>query len=362
MSKVTPLYAKHEQSGGHIVEFGGYLLPVQFDTGIIKEHEAVRTKAGIFDVSHMGELTLTGPDSLKNVQTLLCNDMSGMSTGRCRYSPMLNENGGVVDDLLVYKLDEDKYLLIVNAANRDKDAEWVASHISGDVEFRDISDSVAQIALQGPSSYDIMCRLTDIDSIPVKYYTFKDGAEICGFKCLISRTGYTGEDGFEIYTEAGNAEKLWDALLAAGGEFGLIPCGLGARDTLRLEAAMPLYGHEMNDGISPLEAGLGTFVKLQKEYFIGKNALISRGEPKIKRVGLELIDRGIAREGMTVYHDGKEIGRITSGTHSPTLKKAIAMAYVPIELSEPGTIVELEVRGKMLKAGVVPLPFYKRNK
>ena len=247
MEKKTPLYDNHVALGGKIVPFGGYLLPVQYETGVIKEHMAVRTEAGLFDVSHMGELMLTGPDALKNVQKVTTNDMSGMYDGQVRYSPMCNEQGGVVDDILVYKVHDEAYLLVVNASNKDKDAAWIAGHVSGDVKFEDISESVAQVALQGPNAVPILAALAADEQIPKKYYSFVKEADVKGIKCLISRTGYTGELGYELYCAAEDGPKLWNLLLETGKEFDMIPCGLGARDTLRLEAAMPLYGHEMDD-------------------------------------------------------------------------------------------------------------------
>ena len=286
MEKKTPLYDCHVAANGKIVPFGGYLLPVQYETGVIKEHMAVRTACGLFDVSHMGEIVLTGPDALKNVQMVTTNDCSGMYDGQVRYSPMCNEQGGVVDDILVYKVNDNAYLLVVNASNKDKDAAWISSHLSGDVKFEDISESVAQVALQGPNAVPMLASLVADEQIPKKYYSFVQEADVKGIKCLISRTGYTGELGYELYCAAEDGPKLWDLLLETGKEFDMIPCGLGARDTLRLEAAMPLYGHEMDDTVTPLETDLGFFVKLDKEDFIGKDALVAAGEPSRCRVGL----------------------------------------------------------------------------
>ena len=362
MEKKTPLYDNHVALGGKIVPFGGYLLPVQYETGVIKEHMAVRTEAGLFDVSHMGELMLTGPDALKNVQKVTTNDMSGMYDGQVRYSPMCNEQGGVVDDILVYKVHDEAYLLVVNASNKDKDAAWIAGHVSGDVKFEDISESVAQVALQGPNAVPILAALTADEQIPKKYYSFIKEADVKGIKCLISRTGYTGELGYELYCAAADGPKLWDMLLETGKEYGLIPCGLGARDTLRLEAAMPLYGHEMDDTVSPLETDLGAFVKLDKDDFIGKEALIAAGEPKRARIGLKVTGRGIVREHCPVFAGDMQIGMTTSGTHCPFIGMPVAMALVDSAYSEIGTEVEVEVRGRKVTAEVVPLPFYKRPK
>ena len=362
MEKKTPLYDNHVALGGKIVPFGGYLLPVQYETGVIKEHMAVRTEAGLFDVSHMGELMLTGPDALKNVQKVTTNDFSGMYDGQVRYSPMCNEQGGVVDDILVYKVHDEAYLLVVNASNKDKDAAWIASHVFGDVKFEDISESVAQVALQGPNAVPILASLVKEEEIPTKYYSFVKEADVKGIKCLISRTGYTGELGYELYCAAADGPKLWDLLLEAGKEYGLIPCGLGARDTLRLEAAMPLYGHEMDDTVSPLETDLGFFVKLDKEDFIGKDALLAAGEPNRCRIGLKVTGRGIAREHCPVYVGDKQIGMTTSGTHCPFIGLPVAMALVETGYGEIGTEVEIEIRGRKVTAEVIAIPFYKRPK
>ena len=362
MEKKTPLYDNHVALNGKIVPFGGYLLPVQYETGVIKEHMAVRTEAGLFDVSHMGELMLTGPDALANVQKVTTNDMSGMYDGQVRYSPMCNEQGGVVDDILVYKVHDEAYLLVVNASNKDKDAAWVSGHVFGDVTFEDISESVAQVALQGPNAVPILASLVADEQIPKKYYSFVKEADVKGIKCLISRTGYTGELGYELYCAAADGPKLWDLLLEAGKEQGLIPCGLGARDTLRLEAAMPLYGHEMDDTVSPLETDLGFFVRLDKEDFIGKDALIAAGEPKRCRIGLKVTGRGIVREHCPVFVGDTQIGMTTSGTHCPYLNMPVAMALVDKAYGEIGMAVEVDVRGRKVAAEVVALPFYKRAK
>jgi len=358
----TPLYDMHVQYGGKIVPFAGYLLPVQYSSGISAEHIAVRTGAGLFDVSHMGEVTLDGKDALANVQYLFTNDCGGMVDGQVKYSPMCNENGGVVDDLLVYKKHDDSYMIVINAANHDKDVNWMSPRIFGECVFKDISANVAQLALQGPKSFEIITKLVDPEKLPVKYYSFTENIEVGGIRCLVSKTGYTGEDGYELYTANEDAAPLWEKLMAAGSPSGLIPCGLGARDTLRLEAAMPLYGHEMNDSITPFETGIGTFVKMDKPDFVGKAALEKKGEPQIQRIGLEITDRGIARQGDKVYAGSREIGTVTSGTMCPFIKKAVAMALVENGSTEAGSEPEIEVRGRRLKAKVVKLPFYKKNK
>lgn len=363
MERRTPLYACHERAGGKIVPFAGYLLPVQYKTGVIAEHMAVRTACGLFDVSHMGEVVFKGADALDNLQRLFTNDMGGMQNGRVRYSPMCNESGGVVDDLIAYKLADTCYLVVVNAANREKDVAWMRAHLHGDVTLTDVSDGVAQLALQGPNARGILSRLTQEENIPTKYYSFVPRKDVAGIPCLISKTGYTGEDGFELYCANEDAPGLWDALLEAGAADGLIPCGLGARDTLRLEAAMPLYGHEMDDEITPLETSLSAFVKFDKEApFIGREALLQRGAPRRTRVGLKMTGRGIAREHCAVYCEGEQVGETTSGTHCPYLQQAVAMALVKVECGAPGTKVEVDVRGRRIEAEVVPLPFYKKPK
>ena len=362
MELKTPLYQQHVDLGGKIVPFAGYLLPVQYPTGVIREHMAVRTKAGLFDVSHMGEITFKGETALASLNHILTNDYTNMAIGKVRYGIMCNENGGVIDDLIVYKFAEDHYFVVVNASNRHKDYEHMKNNILPGTVIEDISDSLAQVALQGPESFAIMNHLLAEEDIPQKYYTAKQHVQIAGMDCMISYTGYTGEKGFEIYTACENAEKLWTVLLDAGKEHGLIPCGLGARDTLRLEAAMPLYGHEMDETISPLETNLNYGVKMNKPEFIGRKALIDRGEPTITRVGLEMIDRGIMREHQDIYIDGKLIGHITSGTHCPYLGKAVAMALVDREHSAIGTEVSVDIRGRMLKARIISLPFYKRER
>lgn len=355
----TPLYEAHVKAGGKIVPFGGYLLPVQY-SGVIDEHMAVRTKAGLFDVSHMGEVMCTGKDALANLQMILTNDFTNMVDGQARYSVMCNENGGTVDDLIVYKYKEECYFIVVNAANKDKDYQWMLDHQFGEVKFEDISESVAQLALQGPKAMEILRKLTTEENIPEKYYHAVFNAEVAGMKCIVSKTGYTGEDGVEIYLSSEEAEKMWDALLEAGKEEGLIPCGLGARDTLRLEAAMPLYGHEMDDEVTPLETGLKFAVKMKKDDFIGKKALEEKSELTRKRVGLKVTGRGIVREHAEVYADDKRIGMTTSGTHCPFLGYPIAMALLDVDHTEIGTKVTVIVRGRKIEAEIVALPFYKR--
>lgn len=274
--KKTALYSRHVEAGAKMVEFAGYMMPVQYKTGVISEHMATRKAAGMFDVSHMGEIILTGSNATGALQHLLTNDMSGMEPGSCRYSPMCNRNGGVVDDLIVYCINSEKYMLVVNAGNHDKDVEWIKQNLPQDAHMEDVSDKTGEIALQGPKAEAILSKLADSSRFPVKNYTFTESISVAGINCLVSRTGYTGEDGFEIYCDGADSVALWDALAEAGAEHSLELCGLGARDTLRLEAGMPLYGHEMNEEITPLEAGLGFFVKTDKPDFIGKQALAAK--------------------------------------------------------------------------------------
>ena len=362
MERKTPLYEAHVEAGGKIVPFGGYLLPVQYKEGVIKEHMAVRTRAWLFDVSHMGEILCQGKDALANLQMMLTNNFDDLTDGQARYSPMCNEQGGTVDDLIVYKKADEDYFIVVNAANRDKDYQWMLDHQFGEVTFTDVSDQYAQLALQGPKAMEILRKVTAEKNIPKKYYHAVFDTEAAGIPCVISKTGYTGEDGVELYLDSKRAEEMWDALLAAGEEEGLIPCGLGARDTLRMEAAMPLYGHEMDDQVTPLEAGLGFAVKMGKEDFIGKRALEEKVGPARKRIGLRVTGRGIIREHQDVYLGDRLIGRTTSGTHCPYLCCPVAMALVDADCTEPGTKVEADVRGRRVEAEIVSLPFYKRSK
>ena len=362
MELKTPLYEAHVKAGGKIVPFGGYLLPVQYKEGVIKEHMAVRTQAGLFDVSHMGEILCQGKDALANLQMMLTNNFDNLTDGQARYSPMCNEQGGTVDDLIVYKKGDEDYFIVVNAANKDKDYQWMLDHQFGEVTFTDVSDQYAQLALQGPKAMEILRKLAPEENIPKKYYHAVFDTEAAGIPCIISKSGYTGEDGVEIYLDIARAQEMWDALLEAGKEEGLIPCGLGARDTLRMEAAMPLYGHEMDEQVTPLEAGLGFAVKMTKEDFIGKKALEEKGEPARKRIGLKVTGRGIIREHQDVYLGDRLIGHTTSGTHCPYLGCPVAMAVVDADCTEPGTKVEADVRGRRVEAQIVPLPFYKRSK
>ena len=356
----TPLYEVHIASGAKMVPFAGYTMPVQY-SGVIAEHMAVRTHAGLFDVSHMGEVLFEGPDALASLQKLMTNDFTNMQSGRVRYTLMCNDEGGIVDDLVIYKYSDEKYMAVVNASNRSKDVAWMKEHRLGNAAVSDISDSVSLIALQGPASADILSSIADPSRIPAKYYTFEDGVDVSGINALVSRTGYTGELGYELYISNEDAPKLWQMLLEAGSDLGLIPAGLGARDTLRLEAGMPLYGHEMNEIITPFEAGLDFVVKMEKDAFIGKAALAAKGKPSRRRVGLAVTGRGIARENEAVYAGDIQIGRTTSGTHCPFLGRAVAMAMIDTAHTELDTEVEVDVRGRRVAAKVVPLPFYKKS-
>lgn len=362
MDRKTALYETHLQAGGKMVPFAGYVMPVQYGSGVIAEHNAVRKAAGLFDVSHMGEVIVSGQGALDFIQNLLTNNMATMQNGDCRYSPMCNAKGGVVDDLIVYRYGEHLYMLVINAANCEKDIAWMEKHLPQNANLTDNSDNVSELALQGPKAAVILSKLCDPFAIPQKNYTFVGSLSVAGIECIVSRTGYTGEDGFELYCANEHAPALWQALLQAGEKDGLIPCGLGARDTLRLEAGMPLYGHEMNDEISPKEAGLGMFVKMDKPAFIGKGALEERGEPARRRTGLKMTGRGIAREGAEVYAGDGKVGVVTSGTQLPFVGYAGAMAMVDATHREVGTALEVDVRGRRVAAEVVKLPFYKRPK
>ncbi|NYF88171.1 glycine cleavage system aminomethyltransferase GcvT [Tunturiibacter empetritectus] len=365
----TALNAVHRAAKSKMVDFGGWDMPVDC-CGLIAEHMAVRTAVGVFDVSHMGDIQLRGPGSLAAVQQLCMNDASKLAVGQAHYSAMLYPNGTFVDDVIVHKLSDNDYLIVINAGTREKDVEWVRKtigHMPG-VHVNDFSDYYTQLAIQGPRAAETLQKLTSTDLSTIKNYWFTWG-QVCGLhNVMIARTGYTGEDGFEIYipSDEPTSARVWGEVLEAGAEFGILACGLGARNTLRLEAGMALYGHEISDTINVLEAGLGRYAKLEKPEFVGRAALVAieaAGGPGRKLVGLEMIERGIGRDGYTVFSvEGKRLGEITSGSPSPFLKKNIAMAYVPVEYTALDTEVAVEIRGQMVKAKVVPLPFYKRAK
>lgn len=356
--KKTPLYDVHIALKGRMVDFGGWALPVQY-TSILDEHKAVRTHCGLFDVSHMGEVFVRGAGAFAFLQKVLTNDLTGMQPGRCRYSAMCYPDGGTVDDVLVYKYSDEEYLVVVNASNTDKDFAWMCENAIPEVELVNESADWAQLALQGPRAEEILVKLCDAQLLPKKNYTFVPEIDVSGIKCIVSRTGYTGEDGFELYCAAHLGAKLHMALMQAGTDCGLLPCGLGARDTLRFESSMPLYGHELEKDITPLEADIGFAVKMTKADFIGKAAL--EAPIKRKRIGLKLIDRGIAREHAQVLCNGKTVGIATSGGPAPTLGGGYAMALVDIDVAEENEF-ELIVRARKLKAVRVDMPFYKRAK
>ncbi|MCR8636734.1 glycine cleavage system aminomethyltransferase GcvT [Paenibacillus radicis (ex Xue et al. 2023)] len=361
--KRTPLFPIYKQYGApRVIDFGGWELPVQF-YGIQKEHEAVRQRAGLFDVSHMGEVMVTGRDALTYLQNLTVNDVSKLMDGQAQYSLMCYEDGGVVDDLLVYRLSQERFMLVINASNIEKDVEWMQQQLTGDVTLDNISEQTALLAIQGPAAEKILGKLTSAPLKELKGFSFISDTVVGGFKALVSRTGYTGEDGFELYINSSDAQALWEQIMEAGEEQGLMAAGLGARDTLRFEAKLPLYGQELSAGISPLEASLGFFVKLDKGDFIGRAALVKQKEEGVPRklVGIEMIDRGIPRSHYPVYADGKLVGEVTTGTQSPTLKQNLGLALIDTEYSKLGTEVWVEIREKQLKAVVVKAPFYKRE-
>ncbi len=358
----TPLYDMHRRLGAKLVEFGGWEMPVSY-RGIVEEHRAVRTAAGLFDVSHMGEIEVSGPDAGALCQHLTTNDVRRLADGQVQYTLLCRPEGGVVDDVTLYRHGPARYFFCVNASNSAKDLAWISGHATGDVTVTNRSDATALLALQGPRAEAILGRLTSAPLAALRPWRFLED-DVAGCKTLISRTGYTGEDGFELYAASRDAEHLWSALLDAGRVDGLEPIGLGARDTLRLEAALALYGHELDDTTSPLAAGLQRFVVLDGEDFIGRDALLrERAAGSARRlVGLGMLAPGIARQGYDVVVDGARVGRVTSGTQSPTLGRAIALAYVEAGLATPGTRLAVDVRGRAIGAEVVPTPFYKRPK
>jgi aminomethyltransferase len=363
----TALNAVHRQLGAKMVEFNGWDMPVEY-SGIIGEHMAVRTGVGIFDVSHMGDIRLAGREALAAVQHISMNDAARLAIGQAQYSALLYPQGTFVDDVIVHRLAENEYLLVINAGTREKDFNWVRDNARQfDCSVENLSDDYTQIAIQGPKCVDLLQKLTDADLSAVRFYWVTRGP-VCGLKnVLIARTGYTGEDGFEIYVPSDEASsaRIWNEVLAAGKEFGALPCGLGARNTLRLEAKLPLYGHEISDTINVREAGLDRFCKMEKPEFVGREALEKARAAGIKRtlVGLEMIERGIARDGYRILDiKGREIGYVTSGSPAPVLKKNIALAYVPVEMSEIGRELPVEIRGQGVRAKIVPTPFYKKPK
>ena len=364
--KTTPLNALHRRMGGRMVDFGGWDMPVQYPSGTVEEHMATRTRAGLFDVSHMGEIDVRGQDAIPFVNYITSNDVSKLVDGQAQYSVLTTPEGAVVDDLLVYRLALDHLLLVVNAGTTEKDWNWITSHHRNeDVELRNASLEYCQIALQGPGAVSVLQPLTDLSLDEIKYYHFREG-HVDGVPSLVSRTGYTGEDGFEIYAAPDKAEQLWNKMLDAGNfgsQEGLLPCGLAARNTLRLESAMALYGHEIDETTSLLEANLGWICKLNKGDFIGRERLVKEKQEGVRRrlIGFEMTERGIARDGQDIVVDGERVGKVTSGSPAPYLKKNIGLGYVPVALATEGQLVQIDVRGKLLSAQIVRTPFYKRE-
>ena len=355
--KKTRLYERHIELGGSIINFNGYLLPVRY-TSIIEEHLAVRNAVGVFDVSHMGEFIIEGGESPAFIDWLITNRASDIPIGKVVYSPMCLETGGIVDDLLCYRIDDNKYMLVVNASNTEKDRNWIREHLKWNINFTDITDDITLIAVQGPKSRDVLRKLTNIDLENLKYYWFTTG-KVAGEDILVSRTGYTGELGYELYIRSENdALKIYDAVMDAGSEYNIKPVGLGARDTLRLEKKMCLYGNDIDETTTPLEAGIGWTVKLDKD-FIGREVLLKQKKEGVKRilVGFKMLGRGIPRHGYDIYIAGKKAGYVTSGTHSPSLNEPIGLGYVPIENSGIGSEIEISIRDKRVNAEIVETPF-----
>ena len=362
--KKTPLNARHRSLGARMVEFGGWDMPVEY-SGIVQEHMAVRTAGGLFDVSHMGQIEIAGKDALKAVQHITSNDASRLADGQVQYSALTTPEGTLVDDVLTYRLHGEHFMLVVNASNIIKDFNWITRNIAGigDAVAVNTSSRYALIAIQGPVAQRVLQSLTGVDLSAIKYYWFTTG-EVANVRVTISRTGYTGEDGFEVFVPPASAERVWDGILAAGKPFGVIPAGLGARDTLRLEAGMRLYGNDMDETTTVVEADLGWIVGWKKDAFLGSDVLKQQkadGAPR-KLVGFEMLDRAIGRHGHEVYIGGQKAGVVTSGTQTPFLKKAIGMAYLPADRTANGTEFEVDVRGRRVRAQVVPMPFYKRGR
>lgn len=360
--KRTPIHDEHIAAGAKMVPFAGFEMPVQYKTGILAEHNSVRMRAGLFDVSHMGELYISGPQALDLVQHVTTNDASTLKVGQAQYSVICREDGGCVDDCIVYRF-ADRYMIVVNASNKDKDRDWIWHHGEKfDVQMDDKSDDVALLAIQGPKAPDIVARLTKTDLDAIQYYHFAEG-EVAGVQAIISRTGYTGEDGFELYIDAKDGVKMWRSLLQEGAVEAIIPTGLGCRDSLRLEMGYALYGNDIDDKHTPLEAGLGWVTKLDKPDFIGKAALVKQKEAGVRHrlIGFALKEQGFPRHGYAVRYNGQEGGEVTSGTVSPSLQRGLGLAYVPVEASKIGTEIEILVRDKAIKAEVTRPPFYKNG-
>ena len=360
MAQRTPLYSSHLRAGARMVEFAGWEMPVQYE-GLLAEHEAVRTRIGLFDVSHMGEVVFRGPKALESLNRIFTNDLSKVADGQAQYGCLCRDSGGIVDDVVVYRRAADDLLVCVNAGNRAKDYDWLAGHAGG-ADVRNESDDWAQLALQGPLAAQLLQRLTKVNLSQMRSYRFAPG-EVAGVPCLVARTGYTGEDGFELFCPSAQGPKVWDALMEAGQPEKIQPAGLGCRDSLRLEMAYRLYGSDMDDSTTPLEAGLAWVVKLDKGEFVGREALVRQREQGLakKLVGFTLVDAGIPRHGYTVQQDGRKVGEVTSGTKSPSLGTSIGLAYVPTALAAEGSTFAVEIRGRPAAARVVKTPFYVRK-
>ncbi|HDR04437.1 MAG TPA: glycine cleavage system aminomethyltransferase GcvT [Candidatus Marinimicrobia bacterium] len=355
--KQTPFYEFHTGFNAKMVDFAGYLMPVSYK-GINFEHQIVREKLGVFDVSHMGEFFIEGGGAEAFLQNLTINDVSALEDGQAQYSAMCYENGGIVDDLLIYRFSKDKFMMVVNASNIDKDFSWAQTHLLPNVKLTNRSDEFALLAIQGPNSRELLQKLTNVKLQEIGFYHFAEG-ELAGKSMIISRTGYTGELGFELYHSPKDSKDLWQALFDFGAEMGLEPIGLAARDTLRLEMKYCLYGNDIDETTNPLEAGLGWITKLDKGNFIGRNALLQVKNNKVSRklIGFRMLERAIPRHGCSVYVNGEKAGIVTSGTHSPTLKEAIGLAYVPASHSKAGMELSIEIRGKQFLAKIVKTPF-----
>lgn len=359
--KITPLNQIHKELKARMVPFAGWEMPVQY-SGVIDEHLAVRKSCGLFDVSHMGEIEVSGPKALEAVQKITTNDASKLKNGQVQYTLLCYANGGVVDDVTLYKFSDMRYMFCVNASNAEKDFSWIRENIGGIAEVENLSDDFGQLAIQGPLSQNILQNTCNLDLSLIRYYHFQQG-KVAGVDAIVSRTGYTGEDGFEIYIKANDTVKVWQALMDAGKNLGIKPIGLGARDTLRLEMGFPLYGNELNEKTTPLEAGLSKFVKLDKPNFVGKDVLEKQTKQGLQKklVGVEMKEPGIPRSHYKIFAQGKIVGEITSGTMSPSLGKAIAVGYMAPEFASPGAELKIEIRNKTASGRVVKTPFYIRN-
>ena len=358
----TALNEIHRRMGARMVDFAGWEMPLEYG-GIVGEHLAVRTRVGLFDVSHMGEVEIRGSGALGLLQKVACNDVSRLPVGRAQYSGLMNERGGLVDDLLVHRIAEQHYLLCVNAARREADFDWICRHNDTGAEVHNTSDEYTQLAVQGPRSVVVLPPLASVDLAALRYYAFVRG-KVCGVEAWVARTGYTGEDGFEIYLPVSESERVWSELLQSGQKEGMVPCGLGARNTLRLEAGMLLYGHDMNEVTTPLEANLSGICKLEKGPFLGREVLLRQAREGVPRllVGFRMLDRAIARDEAPVWVDDRCVGKVTSGSYAPYLKQNIGLAYLPKELAGMGQRISVEIRGTMATAEVIPTPFYRRAK